>query len=101
MCEALGISSLTPVDASGHEVLNTAITGHTTPNVGHDSSGDDAVGAKLSRMNITTTASQSPAGGGGGGRRSGNGKKYSQRCANMVQKKIQDYVQTDEVMEEL
>ncbi|KAF9962724.1 hypothetical protein BGZ70_007944 [Mortierella alpina] len=102
VCEALGISSLAPVDASGNEVLNTAVTGHTTPNVGHDSSGDDAVGAKFSRMNMTPTASQSPSGGSsGGGRRSGNGKKYSQRCANMVQKKIQDYVQTDEVMEEL
>ncbi|KAF9932927.1 hypothetical protein BGZ67_004523 [Mortierella alpina] len=99
VCEALGISSLTPVDASGSEVLSAAVSGHATLIVGHDSSGDDGIGAKSSRTNIATTASQSPSG--GGGRRSGNGKKYSQRCANMIQKKIQDYVQTDEVMEEL
>ncbi|KAG0219909.1 hypothetical protein BGX31_011120 [Mortierella sp. GBA43] len=36
-----------------------------------------------------------------GGRRSGAGKKYSLRCAHLVQKKIQDYIQTDDVMEEL
>ncbi|KAF9574195.1 hypothetical protein EC968_007290 [Mortierella alpina] len=102
VCEALGISSLTPVDESGGSESMSAIAGNlVSSNVGHDSLGDDGVGAKFLRMNINTTASQSPGSGGGGGRRSGNSKKYSLRCASMVQKKIQDYVQTDEVMEEL
>ncbi|KAG0272412.1 hypothetical protein BGZ95_011852 [Linnemannia exigua] len=80
-----------------------------------DSSTDESLGSKVQSVSI---------GGGGGangnsssggvvgeaagaatakerGPRRGGGKKYSLRCAHLVQKKIQDFVQTDEVMEEL
>ncbi|KAG9069814.1 hypothetical protein KI688_009139 [Linnemannia hyalina] len=71
--------------------------------------GNESISIKLQNVNI--------AGGGANGNSHGNGvvggeavrergprrggKKYSLRCAHLVQKKIQDFVQTDEVMEEL
>ncbi|KAF8931206.1 hypothetical protein BGZ58_007755 [Dissophora ornata] len=87
VCEALGISTLTSppprplvdFDLSGANP-NTAESAERN---GHDQP------QPPSKMNVS------------GGRRSGSSKRYSQRCANMVQKKIQDYVLTDDVMEEL
>ncbi|KAG0203635.1 hypothetical protein BGX28_004122 [Mortierella sp. GBA30] len=103
VCEALGISPSSPIRPSGDSSIttNSAIG---SLNASQEQS-DDSINSRLSKVNIAGSATATPlsggGGGGGGGRRSGNGKKYSQRCAAMVQKKIQDYVQTDEVMEEL
>ncbi|KAF9429638.1 hypothetical protein BGZ94_010048 [Podila epigama] len=52
-------------------------------------------------LNVATGREGREGRGQGGGRRSGNNKRYSQRTSNMVQKKIRDFVQSDDVMEEL
>ncbi|KAF9132353.1 hypothetical protein BG015_003726 [Linnemannia schmuckeri] len=71
---------------------------------------DESISSKLQSVSIGGGTNGNSNGGGGGGvggeavREKGprrGGKKYSLRCAHLVQKKIQDFVQTDEVMEEL
>jgi len=75
-----------------------------------DSTTDDSLVNKVQSASLgggTNGNINGIAGGGTGGeavRERGSrrgGKKYSLRCAHLVQKKIQDFVQTDEVMEEL
>ncbi|KAF9100670.1 hypothetical protein BGX27_000309, partial [Mortierella sp. AM989] len=108
VCESLGINSLATPEFNKYHDQSTIIGDGNAALTDQErlSTDDHGISNKLSKMNI-----ESGTGGGGGGgngsgnggssRRSGNGKKYSQRCANMVQKKIQDYILTDDVMEEL
>ncbi|KAF9351025.1 hypothetical protein BGX26_010869 [Mortierella sp. AD094] len=105
VCESLGINSLATPEFNKHqhheasasiEDANAALADQ-----GQESTEDHAINNKLSRMSIGSGTGGGGNGGGGNSRRSGNGKKYSQRCVNMVQKKIQDYILTDDVMEEL
>ncbi|KAG0252460.1 hypothetical protein BG011_006946 [Mortierella polycephala] len=104
VCEALGITfSTSPIGDTGVNISNTVVENGTDNNgsIPQDQSaptGEDTPNNKISKLKIGNGGG---GGGGGGGRRSGNGKRYSQRCANMVQKRIQDFVQTDGVMEEL
>ncbi|KAF9163923.1 hypothetical protein BGX20_001152 [Mortierella sp. AD010] len=98
VCESLGINSLATPEFNKHQHHeDIEDTNVTLANQVQGSTEDHAINTKLSKMNIGGGGNS----GGGHGRRSGNGKKYSQRCINMVQKKIQDYVLTDDVMEEL
>ncbi|KAI7831362.1 hypothetical protein BC939DRAFT_184065 [Gamsiella multidivaricata] len=99
VCEALGVTSLSSPTLHKEQELKTTVGS------GVESGATDqeqvSAGEHL-RGNRSSKANASLGGGGaGGGRRLGSSKKYSQRCANMVQKKIQDYVLTDDVMEEL
>ncbi|KAF9915192.1 hypothetical protein BX616_006710, partial [Lobosporangium transversale] len=95
VCEALGMGSFASPIIMRDQTDMTGSTDDTDSGVVDQSqaSGEDQpLNTKLSKSSANL--------GSGGGRRSG-GKRYSQRCVNMVQKKIQDYVLTDEVMEEL
>ncbi|KAF9434824.1 hypothetical protein BGZ76_007357 [Entomortierella beljakovae] len=105
VCECLGINTLVPPEINNNKHLepNSFIGGDNAASIQEDiqtSTEDHAINNKLSKMSIGGNGTGG-GGGGGNGRRSGNGKKYSHRCANLVQKKIQDYIQTDDVMEEL
>ena len=100
VCESLGITSFSTPIVQRSPNSNTAL-----PSDELSSNEQGPSLTKGSGANGKGSKSQAGAagtgGGGGGGRRSGSGKKYSLRCANLVQKKIQDYIQTDDVMEEL
>ncbi|KAF9082892.1 hypothetical protein BGX23_011974 [Mortierella sp. AD031] len=114
VCEALGITS---INSPGTLHSKTTHRKSAQPSQKQDdSSTDESVSNKLQNVspgggtngngNGVGGGAAAAAGGGGGeairerGPRRG-GKKYSLRCAHLVQKKIQDFVQTDEVMEEL
>ncbi|KAG0090781.1 hypothetical protein BGZ93_002992 [Podila epicladia] len=99
VCEGLGISSLVPRSNTNRN------------SVGPGSSGDESLSSKLAKVSVSGGSGDPKSSNNngregregresGGGRRSG-GKRYSQRSSNMVQKKIRDFVQSDEVMEEL
>ncbi|KAG0328633.1 hypothetical protein BGZ99_004903 [Dissophora globulifera] len=120
VCEALGLGSLaTPqltVVASDNKDIGRNNNNNNNNNSNNNSSIIDdtnvdrteqepqrssedhtaAMTTKLSKLSVAGVGA-----GSGQGRRSGNGKRYSQRCANIVQKKVLDYVLTDDVMEEL
>ncbi|KAF9900218.1 hypothetical protein EC991_007769 [Linnemannia zychae] len=72
-----------------------------------DFNADESLGSKAQNASISGGSTNGEVAPGGAaavrerGSRRGGGKKYSLRCAHLVQKKIQDFVQTDEVMEEL
>ena len=107
MCEALGITS---INSPGINNKSTHKKNSAAPSQKQDdSSTDESISNKLQSVSIAgggTNGNSNSDGGAGGeavrerGPRRG-GKKYSLRCAHLVQKKIQDFVQTDEVMEEL
>ncbi|KAF9099652.1 hypothetical protein BGX29_007009 [Mortierella sp. GBA35] len=114
VCEALGITS---INSPGTLHSKTTHRKSAQPSQKQDdSSTDESVSNKLQNVSLgggtngngngVGGGAAAAAGGGGGeairerGPRRG-GKKYSLRCAHLVQKKIQDFVQTDEVMEEL
>ncbi|KAG0296316.1 hypothetical protein BGZ96_009715 [Linnemannia gamsii] len=103
VCEALGITS---INSPGINTTATHKKNAAPPSKQDDSSTDESVSNKLQSVGISGGINGSSNGGAGGeavrerGPRRG-GKKYSLRCAHLVQKKIQDFVQTDEVMEEL
>ncbi|KAG0027621.1 hypothetical protein BGZ82_008845, partial [Podila clonocystis] len=97
VCEALGIASLVPRSNTNRN------------SIGLTSSGDESLSSQLAKVSVSGGSGDPKSSNGregregreSGGRRSGNGKRYSQRCSNMVQKKLRDFVQSDEVMEEL
>ncbi|KAF9121774.1 hypothetical protein BGX30_002388 [Mortierella sp. GBA39] len=106
VCEALGITSINSpgINKSTHKKNGAAPSQKQDEN-----STDESISNKLQNASIAgggTNGNSHGNGGAGGeavrerGPRRG-GKKYSLRCAHLVQKKIQDFVQTDEVMEEL
>lgn len=103
MCEALGITS---INSPGINTKATHKRNAAPPSKQDDSSTDESISNKLQSVSISGGINGNSNGGAGGeavrerGPRRG-GKKYSLRCAHLVQKKIQDFVQTDEVMEEL
>ncbi|KAF9318316.1 hypothetical protein BG003_011415 [Podila horticola] len=93
LCEGLGIASLVPRSNTNRN------------SIGPGSSGDESLNTKLAKVSVSGGSGDTKIinnnGRETGGRRSGNGKRYSQRCSNTVQKKLRDFVQSDEVMEEL
>ncbi|KAK3841628.1 MAG: hypothetical protein J3R72DRAFT_150143 [Linnemannia gamsii] len=114
VCEALGVTS---INSPGNQSKTTTSHRKKVPPSSQkqdDSSTDESLSSKVQNVSIgggAGTNGLSSNGGVGGeagattvkerGPRRGGGKKYSLRCAHLVQKKIQDFVQTDEVMEEL
>lgn len=103
VCESLGITSFSSPIVN-RDLSNVAIPSDDSAwNEPEQSSTKENVISNKGSKSYTGSvgASSGGGGGGGGGRRSGTGKKYSLRCANLVQKKIQEYIQTDDVMEEL
>ncbi|KAG0347405.1 hypothetical protein BG004_007836 [Podila humilis] len=102
-CEALGITLSLP-----RSKANRQSTGTGGNSVDEDEICSTLGKASLSTKSGNTTRSANSVSGRDsrdisscGSRRSGNGKRYSQRCTNLVQKRIRDFVQGDEVMEEL
>ncbi|KAG0029831.1 hypothetical protein BGZ81_003358 [Podila clonocystis] len=97
VCEALGVASLVPRSNTNRNSIGPA------------SSGDESLSSQLAKVSVSGGSGDPKSSNGrevhegreSGGRRLGNGKRYSQRCSNMVQKKLRDFVQSDEVMEEL
>ncbi|KAI1316857.1 hypothetical protein EDD11_009435 [Mortierella claussenii] len=103
VCEGLGMGTFT-APVLKNEMVSTSLPSDGDRSASGDqrqvSTEDQGLSAKMSKVSIGSGGGGG-GGGNGGGRRSGNGKRYSQRCANMVQKKIQDYILTDDVMDEL
>ncbi|KAG0006787.1 hypothetical protein BGZ65_003727 [Modicella reniformis] len=98
LCEGIGIKSFSPPMVNKDPCSNSSLTSDDLPNEQEQlSSKANVINSKRSKGH-TGSGSNS---GGGGGRRSGSGKRYSTRSSTMVQKKIRDYIQTDDVMEEL
>ena len=101
--EALGFTpSASPV-RSNH--TNDSSDSHDSNNENEkEDFGIDAVDDGLSKLDVSSEdmqVSSTTKEGAEGGSRRGSGKRYSLKCVNMVQKKIRDFVQTDEVMEDL
>ncbi|KAF8948326.1 hypothetical protein BGZ47_005451 [Haplosporangium gracile] len=106
VCEALGITS---INSPGINNKSTHKKNSAAPSQKQEVINiDESISNKLQSVSIGGGTNGNSNGGGGAvteavrerGPRRG-GKKYSLRCAHLVQKKIQDFVQTDEVMEEL
>ncbi|KAF9921175.1 hypothetical protein FBU30_008847 [Linnemannia zychae] len=100
VCEALGITSVNSPE------IHAKTTQKKISQNQDDSSTDESLSTKLQNVAINGSLNGNESGGTGGEavrekvpRR--GGKKYSLRCAHLVQKKIQDFIHTDEVMEEL
>ncbi|KAF9306686.1 hypothetical protein BGZ74_004384 [Mortierella antarctica] len=98
VCEGLGIASLVPRSNTNRNSIGPA------------SSGDESLSTKIAKVSVSGGSGDPKSSNNGRegreGRESGagrrlGGKRYSQRCSNMVQKKLRDFVQSDEVMEEL
>ncbi|KAG0071905.1 hypothetical protein BGZ89_008975 [Linnemannia elongata] len=111
VCEALGITSINSPGINNNNKSTRKRNSAAPSQKQDDSSTDESISNKLQSVSIagggTDGNGNSNGNGGTGGeapRERGprrGGKKYSLRCAHLVQKKIQDFVQTDEVMEEL
>ncbi|KAF9537820.1 hypothetical protein EC957_007649 [Mortierella hygrophila] len=106
VCEALGITS---INSPGINKSTHKKNGAAPSQMQDDTSTDESISNRLQNASIAGGGINGNSHGNGGaggeavrerGPRRG-GKKYSLRCAHLVQKKIQDFVQTDEVMEEL
>ncbi|KAG0055718.1 hypothetical protein BGZ83_007590 [Gryganskiella cystojenkinii] len=114
--EALGFApSVSPVHNNSNGRDNSDLNDQN--DIGGEGFGIDSVEDGMSKLDVSTEDTQAPPPttitttivvptmavgkeGSESGRRT-TSKRYSQRCANMVQKKIQDFVQTDDVMEDL